>query len=157
MNQVVAQKRYADLLNELESLIDKYEDNYDVEYVEDMKPSIEKSLQLFFGRFTSGRAYRRFLESQMSVPNDLAIKRKEIEEELIELLKLTKSHADVESIKDIIFDEQGNDDMQEIIMMFDDGDPNNLSNVLETVSDAWNYFPHKALGGLSPAEKLSKR
>ena len=144
------------MLNELESLIDKYEDNYDVEYVEDMKPSIEKSLQLFFGRLTSGRAYRRFLESQMSVPNDVAIKRQEIEHELTELLKLTKSHADVESIKDIIFDEQGNEDFQEIIMMFDDGDPSNLSNVLETVSDAWNYFPHKVLGGLSPAEKLSK-
>jgi len=29
-----------------------------------------------------------------------------------------------------------------------------LSNVLELVTDAWNYFPHKTLGGLSPAEKL---
>ncbi len=29
-----------------------------------------------------------------------------------------------------------------------------LSNVLELVTDAWNYFPHKALGGISPAEKL---
>lgn len=26
-------------------------------------------------------------------------------------------------------------------------------NVLELVNDAWNFFPHKALGGLSPEEK----
>ena len=39
--------------------------------------------------------------------------------------------------------------------MFDrGGDASELSNVLELVTDAWNYFPHKALGGISPAEKL---
>jgi len=31
-----------------------------------------------------------------------------------------------------------------------------LSHVLELVTDAWNYFPHKALGGISPAETLLK-
>jgi len=34
------------------------------------------------------------------------------------------------------------------------GDASELSNVLELVTDAWNYFPHKVLGGISPAEKL---
>ena len=34
------------------------------------------------------------------------------------------------------------------------GDASELSNVLELVTDAWNYFPHKLLDGLSPAEKL---
>ena len=29
-----------------------------------------------------------------------------------------------------------------------------LSNVLELVTDAWNYFPHEVLGGISPAEIL---
>ena len=32
------------------------------------------------------------------------------------------------------------------------GDASELSNVLELVSDAWNYFPHKILGGISPAD-----
>ncbi len=31
-----------------------------------------------------------------------------------------------------------------------------LSNVLELVTDAWNYFPHEVLGGISPAEVLLK-
>lgn len=44
---------------------------------------------------------------------------------------------------------------QELVAMFDrGGDASELSNVLELVTDAWNYFPHKALGGISPAEKL---
>ena len=34
------------------------------------------------------------------------------------------------------------------------GDASELSNVLELVTDAWNYFPHEVLGGISPAEKL---
>jgi len=39
--------------------------------------------------------------------------------------------------------------------MFDNGQGMpELSNILETLNDAWNYFPHKILGGLSPAEKL---
>jgi len=29
-----------------------------------------------------------------------------------------------------------------------------LSNILELVTDAWNYFLHKALDDISPAEKL---
>jgi len=32
--------------------------------------------------------------------------------------------------------------------------PTELSNVLEMVTDAWNYFPHKVLSGISPAEKI---
>ena len=39
--------------------------------------------------------------------------------------------------------------------MFDrGGDASELSNVLELVTDAWNYFPHEVLGGISPAEIL---
>ena len=39
--------------------------------------------------------------------------------------------------------------------MFDTGQgAAELQNVLEVVNDAWNYFQHKVIGGLSPAEKL---
>ena len=34
------------------------------------------------------------------------------------------------------------------------GDASELSNVFELVTDAWNYFPHEVLGGISPVEKL---
>ncbi len=82
-------------------------------------------------------------------------RRQEIEQELVDMLKETESYFPLEHIKDIIFHEEDNDDMQKVIAMFDrGGDISELSNILELVSDAWNYFPHKIIGGLSPAEKL---
>ena len=82
-------------------------------------------------------------------------RRKEIEQELVDMLKKTKSPFSLEHIKDIIFHEEDNDDMQKIIAVFDrGGDTSELSNILELASDAWNYFPHKIIGSLSPAEKL---
>ena len=82
-------------------------------------------------------------------------KRKEIERELLDMLKETKSDFDLEDIKDAIYNEEETDDMMKVVAMFDrGGDVSELENVLELVSDAWNYFPHKIIGGLSPAEKL---
>jgi hypothetical protein len=82
-------------------------------------------------------------------------RRKEIEQELVDMLKKTKSDFSLQHIKDVIFHEEDNDDMQKVIAMFDrGGDTSELSNILELASDAWNYFPHKAINGLSPAEKL---
>lgn len=88
---------------------------------------------------------------------EAAERRKEIEQELAELLEQTVSDFSLENIKDIIFHEEDNDDMMKIVAMFDTGQgAGELSDILEIVSDAWNYFPHKALGGISPAEKLQE-
>ncbi len=39
--------------------------------------------------------------------------------------------------------------------MFDTGQgAMELDNIIESINDAWNYFPHKVLDGLSPAEKI---
>ena len=82
-------------------------------------------------------------------------RRKEIKQELVNMLKKTKSPFSLEHIKDIIFHEEDNDDMQKVIAIFDrGGNIVELSNILELASDAWNYFPHEILNGLSPAEKL---
>lgn len=82
-------------------------------------------------------------------------RRKEIEQELVDMLKETESDFTLDHIKDVIFHEEENDDMMKVVAMFDrGGDASELSNVLELVTDAWNYFPHKILGGISPAEKL---
>ena len=81
-------------------------------------------------------------------------RRKEIEQELTDMLKETESDFSLQHVKDAIFHEKDNDDMMKVVAMFDrGGDASELSNVLELVTDAWNYFPHKALGGISPAEK----
>jgi len=89
-------------------------------------------------------------------PQLILTQRAELKEEIAELLKETNSDFSVEDVIDAVYEEKESDDYQHIVAMFDDGNVENLSNVLETITDAWNYFPHKALGGLSPEEKLMK-
>src|SRR3990170_5004391 len=82
-------------------------------------------------------------------------RRKEIEQELVDMLKETESDFTLDHVRDAIFHEEDNDDMMKVVAMFDrGGDASELSNVLELITDAWNYFPHDILGGISPAEKL---
>lgn len=82
-------------------------------------------------------------------------RREETEKELLDMLKETKSDFGLDDIKEIIYNEDGQDSLTDIIAMFDTGQgAAELQNVLELVNDAWNYFPHKVIGGLSPAEKI---
>ncbi len=82
-------------------------------------------------------------------------RREDVEQELLDMLEKTKSDFGLDDIKEIIYNEDGQDSLTDIIAMFDrGGDASELSNILELVNDAWNYFPHKVIGGLSPAEKL---
>lgn len=82
-------------------------------------------------------------------------RRKEIEEELVDMLKETESDFSLQDVQDVIFNEEDNDDMTKVVAMFDrGGDASELENILELVTDAWNYFPHKIIGGLSPAERI---
>ena len=92
---------------------------------------------------------------QIESKQQILERRKEFEQELVDMLKETKSDFSLDHIRDVIFHEEDNDDMMKAVAMFDrGGDASELSNVLELVTDAWNYFPHKVLGGISPAEKL---
>lgn len=82
-------------------------------------------------------------------------KRKEIERELEGFLKETKSDFTLENIKETIYEEEETDDFTDLIAMFDMGQgAEELQTITELLSDAWNYFPHKILGGKSPAEML---
>ena len=84
-------------------------------------------------------------------------RRKEIEQELVEMLKETESYFTLDHIKDVIYHEDDNDDMMKVVAMFDrGGDASELENILELITDAWNYFPHKVLGGISPVEMILK-
>ena len=82
-------------------------------------------------------------------------RRKEIERELTDMLKQAKSDFSLDDIKDVIFHEKDNDDLMKAVIMFDNGKNTlKLNNILELLSDAWNYFPHEIIGGISPNEKL---
>ena len=84
-------------------------------------------------------------------------RRNEIEEELVDMLKETESDFTLDHVRDVIFHEEDNDDMMKVVAMLDrGGDASELSDVLELVTDAWNYFPHKVLSGISPAEQILK-
>jgi len=81
--------------------------------------------------------------------------RKEIEQNVIDLLSRAESDFTLDDVKDVIYNEEDQDDLTKAISMFDTGKiPEELENILELTNDAWNYFPHKILKGLSPAEKL---
>lgn len=91
------------------------------------------------------------LESQQQILE----RRKELEQELVDMLSEMKSNFSLQNVQDAIYNEEEEDDMMNIVAMFDrGGDVSELSDSLELVSDAWNYFPHKILGGISPAEKI---
>lgn len=154
--QIKARKQYENYVKDVEALIDTYDTgNENAEYIDEMKPSINKSLQQLLYRLTESRAYQKLIEGTRPLPPVILIKRKEIEEELLEMLKETGSNFSLQDIKDAIYREEDNDDMMKVVAMFDrGGDASELSNILELVTDAWNYFPHKILNGLSPAEKL---
>ncbi|MCR4277430.1 MAG: hypothetical protein NUV85_00220 [Candidatus Berkelbacteria bacterium] len=156
--KIVATMQYRKFVRELEELIEQYDDNVRVDYIQEMKPSVCKSLQLYWSRLTEGYTYRKILEQSHVVPRQILIKRKEIEQDIARLLEVTKSDFGLEFIKTIIFDENGHDDLTGAISIFDTGiGQSELENILETLTDAWNYFPHRSLGGLSPAEKILEK
>ena len=82
-------------------------------------------------------------------------RRKEIEQDIIDLLLRAESDFTLDDVKEVIYNEEDQDDLTKAISMFDTGKiPDELENILELTNDAWNYFPHKILKGLSPAEKI---
>jgi hypothetical protein len=78
--------------------------------------------------------------------------------ELIEKNKLGFSFADIEKI---ILEENGQKDFNKLVFLFlknlQLSDVNETNNLVQAVNDAWNYFPHQSLGGLSPAEKAETK
>ena len=80
--------------------------------------------------------------------------RREIEEYTVALLKKVKSDFTFKDVTDAIYNETEQGDLTKMIAMFDTGEGDELSNILDILTDAWNYFPHKTLGGKSPEEML---
>lgn len=148
--QVKARKQFKVYLAEVEELLYKYHlpENRAAKYVEDMKPSVEKSLQMLWSRLSDLSKYA--VESSP----DILRKRKEIEKELSFLVNKYKSMLSVKEIIEVIYEEQSQDDLNEVIRLFSKVENlTELNNILSTINDVWNYFPHKSLGGLSPHEK----
>jgi hypothetical protein len=92
---------------------------------------------------------------QIESKQQIIKRRKEIEQDIIDLLLRAKSDFSLDDVKEVIYNEEDQDDLTKAISMFDTGKvPDELENIFELTNDAWNYFPHKILKGLSPAEKI---
>lgn len=157
--QKVATKQFFSLVKEVENLMEQYDDEKDgSEYIDQMKPSVNKTLQMFWSRFVNNRVYRSIVEKNSPISLDLMMKRKEIESELSDLLSQADSYFDVEDVKQAIYEEDSTSDMQDIIAMFDTGEKGapSIDAVLEVISDAWNHFPHRSLDGLCPQEMMDR-
>ena len=50
--------------------------------------------------------------------------------------------------------EDGTNDLNQIIRIFNTGSVAEIETVLYIINDAWNYFPHKVLDGRCPMEIL---
>lgn len=169
-------RQFFEIVEEAEKLLEKYDtgefDKYD--YVSDMPPSVYKSIQYLITEklmrvVETEVMYQEYLRQKKNInkPVDiveaaetiiarrqLAEKREEIEDEICELLYQAKSDFELEDVRRVIYEEEETDDMQKVISMFDTGEKGapQLDTILETVTDAWNHFPHRVLDGLSPAE-----
>jgi len=94
-------------------------------------------------------------KSEEQKMKEIIKRRKEIEKELQEMLDEYKSEFDLDYIKKIIYNEEDDDCLMRVVSIFDrGGDASELENILEVTNDAWNYFPHKCMGGLCPMEKI---
>ena len=82
-------------------------------------------------------------------------KREEIEKSLSELIEQKKINISVARIKGIIYNEKDHNDIEKIVKEFDQNQElEEFKKILELINKAWNYFPHRSLKGLSPAEKV---
>lgn len=152
--QEEAKKEFKEYLNEIELLMEKYyERSYGrVKYVQSLKPSVYKSLQLLYSDLTRGNIHKKL----HTPPPAILARREEIERELSTLILKTKSDITLLEIQDVIYEETDLDDLNDIIRMFDMGSPYELQNAIELLNDAWNYFPHRVLNGLCPAEIVNQ-
>lgn len=136
-SQKATQQKYLGYVKEVEALIDQYDKDEEMtRYINEMKPSINKTLQKLWCRLTGSRDYQEILAETRPIPSQIFFKRRELEQEITKMLAEAKSDFDLRDVKDAIFQEEETDDMMGIIAMFDDGNINNLSTILEIINDA---------------------
>lgn len=80
-------------------------------------------------------------------------------DELISELNL-EDEITLDCVKEIILNEkEGNKEFNYLISMFVSKIPdiNRANEIAQIISEAWNTFPHKSLGGLSPQDVIKNQ
>lgn len=87
--------------------------------------------------------------------------RKRIESQVREIINYYRVDTTFEEIKEIVFNEDGQEDFNKLIELFvskiNSGNLDEINEVLKFVNAVWNYFPHKSLRGLAPVEKIKSK
>lgn len=140
-------------LTKIENLMHKYEgfNQKSPKYIEDMEPSVAKTLQFLWCRVSG------LLKHIVKSSPDIIKKREEIEMKLSKILRENKISTSFYEIKDMIFEENNHKDFGEIISLFKKIKLiEDLDTIMQVISDAWSYFPHRVLGGKCPKEMVQK-
>lgn len=88
---------------------------------------------------------------------EIAARRLELEHAIDEILTETESPFKLEDVQSAILNETGPADMATVLAMFDRGGGAwEMADIQGLVAEAWDYFPHASLGGVSPAEARLK-
>lgn len=91
----------------------------------------------------------------MTTKEKIIQKRVDVEKQINKIISLLSIGVSFNELKEMIYNEHGQSTLHEIIRKFDVGqDIDELNKIILVVNDFWNYYPHKVLGGLSPAEKI---
>lgn len=134
-------------------------------YISSLPSSPYKSVQMVLGRMEDdcGEGYleklaEKYQQEQVRQPtltNEYISKaRDNLELEIAQLLEAANSDYTVEDVKKVIYEvDDQREGFKQMTYMFDTGEGGvTVADWMETVVDAWNYFPHRALNGKAPVE-----
>lgn len=97
---------------------------------------------------------------QLLTPKEIVEYRALLSERIAALLEKHQNPNTVDDIAAFIFhadhDKHASEYLVDLIRMFNVPEAQ-LDMIIALVQDAWNYFPHQALNGKSPAEVMAER
>ena len=97
---------------------------------------------------------------QLLNPQQIAEHRQIVTARMSALLRRNKSDVTVDEMAAVIFEAEherpAGEQLADFIRMFKAPDAQ-IDTVIALVQEAWNYFPHRTLDGLCPAEVMARR
>ena len=124
-------------------------------YIDSLPSSVHKSVQYLLCDLDDMCTASSALDEE-DLSDEIIEMRKEIEQKVCTILKQNGSKKTFEDVLDIIFYEEGSSDFGKMVALFGNKiDDKELNDIVKILTDAWNYFPHKSLHGLSPVEVIS--
>jgi hypothetical protein len=153
--QEKAKDELVEYLSGTERLMELYDDgsNDDVKFIDKLKPSVYKSLQMLWSDLNRGK----LLQYLHSPSLEILARRAEIEKQLLLHIKRSKDGVSVEDIMNIIYEETDTNELSNLIQLFNIKSLSEMQEIVNLLNDAWNYFPHKVLNGLCPMEVINKK